>query len=278
MPWRGSGDARPAFGFPLPGARMPLLRRGRPLKRWRWVGCFAPELMLCAARAQVGPGRMSWWAVWEAGRSQLSVGGARFSRPVTFADGSLRVCGASTRINLSLDETAIEDVETVSPHGAGYAWTRKRAGVPMRGTVTIGSRRLDVSAYGVVDDSAGYHARHTTWRWCAGVGVLASGARAGWNLVTGLHDGAEASERTVWVDGGAHQVGPVAIAEDLTSVCFAEGGRLEFSAVATRSHRERLVLVSSRYEQPFGSFSGVLPGAGRLQAGWGVMERHEARW
>jgi len=148
----------------------------------------------------------------------------------------------------------------------------------MAGAVTIGTRRLEVRAHGVVDDSAGYHARRTAWRWCAGVGTLESGARVGWNLVVGLHDAPSSSERTVWVDGVAREVGPVDIAQDLSSVSFAEGGRLEFTARAARSHRERLLLVSSSYEQPFGDFAGSLPGAGRLSEGWGVMERHEARW
>jgi hypothetical protein len=130
----------------------------------------------------------------------------------------------------------------------------------------------------VIDDSAGYHARKTAWRWCAGVGVLETGERVGWNLVVGLHDDPRQSERSVWVEGVAHQVGPVRIAENLSGVDFAEGGALRFWALATRAHHERLGLVSSSYEQPFGAFAGTLPGAGRLREGWGVMERHEARW
>lgn len=278
IPWRGRASTRPRFGFPLPGERMPLVRAGRPLKRWRWVGCFEPGLELCAASARVGPGRVSWWAVWDAERSVLSEHSTRLSRPVSFTPRGLRVVDGHVRIDLALDPEAVQDVETVSPEGSQYAWTSKRAGVPMKGTVTIGARRLDVDAHGVIDDSAGYHARHTAWRWCAGVGTLESGARTGWNLVVGLHDAPSASERTVWVDGVAHEVGPVSIAEDLAGVAFAEGGGLRFTAQAVRAHREHLGLVSSRYEQPFGSFEGTLPGAGRLREGWGVMERHEARW
>jgi hypothetical protein len=37
-------------------------------------------------------------------------------------------------------------------------------------------------------------------------------------------------------------------------------------------------LVSSDYVQPFGSFSGALPGGIELASGLGVMERHRARW
>ena len=53
LPLRSDGTTRPA-GLPLPPARMPLWRDGRPLKRWTYVGVYGPELMLCAAQVHVG--------------------------------------------------------------------------------------------------------------------------------------------------------------------------------------------------------------------------------
>ena len=44
-----------ALTLPLPPDRMPLVRGGQPLKRWRHVGVFGPELMLCGAEVFVGP-------------------------------------------------------------------------------------------------------------------------------------------------------------------------------------------------------------------------------
>ena len=41
---------------------------------------------------------------------------------------------------------------------------------------------------GFVDESAGYHARHTAWRWSAGIGRTDDGRRVAWNLVDGVHD------------------------------------------------------------------------------------------
>jgi uncharacterized protein DUF2804 len=125
---------------------------------------------------------------------------------------------------------------------------------------------------GLVDQSAGYHARHTAWHWSAGVGTLASGEPVAWNLVDGVHDAPEASERTVWVAGEPREVGPV-VFDGLHGV-----GGLRFTAVANRTHRQNRLVVRSYYEQPFGTFSGVLPGAGELREGWGVMERHEVAW
>jgi hypothetical protein len=259
-PWRGPGPGRPAL--PLPPEAMPALRGGRPLKRWSWLGAFGEELMLCTASARIGPVPVTWWAVCDRRTGRLH---ERTVRRHARAPFDLRV----------VDDG--EPVEVVSPHGREYAWTRKRP-VRVTGTATVDGRRLEVDARGLVDESAGYHARRTAWRWSAGVGVAQSGAAVAWNLVDGVHDAARASERTVWVDGTASEVAPVWFADDLSAVAIAGGGALRFTAEAARSHGERLVVLSSEYEQPFGTFSGELPGAGRLRAGWGVMERHAVRW
>lgn len=271
-PWRSPAPGRPAV--PLPPAPMPLLRGGRPLKRWRYVGCYGAEIMLCATRVRVGPLPVEWWAVWDRSAGKLVEG----RTGVWLAPGRVDVADQDVRIALAVEESRDVAVETVSPHGRQYIQTRKQGGVRVHGTVAIGAREHLVDDRGVVDDSAGYHARHTAWRWSTGVGVATSGARVAWNLVSGIHDGVAASERTVWVDGRAHEVGPVTFAAGLDGVAFAEGGALAFAAEATRTHRERRLIVASAYEQPFGTFSGTLPGAGELRAGWGVMERHDVRW
>src|ERR671916_2446703 len=133
-PWRGVGGSasgRPAL--PLPPERMPPVRGGRPLKRWTYVGAYGPELMLCAARGRIGVMPFAWWAVWDGER--LSEG----------------------RRGLALEVAGGAAIEVVSPHGAQYAWTRKRA-ARVRGTYE--GRSFDLA--GIVDESAGYHARRTS--------------------------------------------------------------------------------------------------------------------
>jgi hypothetical protein len=270
-PWRGPGPGRPAV--PVPPERLAPLRGGRPLKAWTWVGAFGPEVLLCAAQARVGPARVSWWAVWERERGRLH-------ERTTRGHGGLSVTPRRVQVDgvLDLEVGDAEAVEVISPHGRQYAWTRKRGGVPVRGWAVVDGHRLDVDAAGLVDESAGYHARHTAWRWSAGVGVAESGAPVAWNLVDGLHDAPDASERTVWVAGRAHAVGPARFGARLSGLAFAEGGSLRFSAEATRARRERMLVIRSDYEQPFGAFAGELPVAGPLREGWGVMERHDVRW
>ena len=262
--WRGPGPGRPEL--PLPPERMPLVRGGRPLKAWTYVGAYGPELMLCAARVRIGVVPIAWWAVWHRERGRLVQRTARGRGGVQIEAARLAVRGRSTAIELRLDDGA--PIEVVSPHGRQYAWTRKRAA---RARGSVDGRPVELAA--IVDESAGYHARHTAWRWSAGVGTLASGEPVAWNLVDGIHDAPEASERTVWVAGEPREVPPVRFADDLSSVAG-----LRFTPEATRARRENLVLLRSDYEQPFGIFSGELPGAGPLAEGWGVMERHDVLW
>jgi hypothetical protein len=229
---------------------MALFKRGRPLKRWRYVGVYGPELMLCVGDARVAGVRQRWCAV-------------------ALPDGTLHEGAAQVELELSEGD----GVEVASPHGRSYIWTRKQAGVPAHGTVALGGHRFEIDGEAFIDDSAGYHARHTTWRWSAGRGRLDDGRRVAWNLVDGVHDAPEASERTVWVDGVAHEVGPVRFADDLSSV-----GGLRFSEWCAREDHTRRGPFRSDYRQPFGTFAGELPGGLALAEGYGVMEWHDALW
>jgi hypothetical protein len=277
LPYRGPGPGRPDT-IPLPPQRLPPLRAGRLLKRWRYVGLYGPELMLCAGSAHVGPAWQVWWAVWDraAGRLHERTRLA-FGRRTVRAEqpGRLWVRDRGVEIDLRLEEGP--GVEVVSPAGGAYIWTRKQGDVPARGDVRIGGRECTLAGRAIVDESAGYHDRRTSWRWSAGVGSADDGRAVAWNLVAGIHDHPAASERTVWVDGVPVEVGPVEFAADLSAIGFAEGGELRCAAEATRRRRDRLLVFRSDYEQPFGTFAGTLPGVA-LAAGYGVMERHDVVW
>ena len=276
LPVRGPEARR--LGLALPPARMPLWRGRSALKRWRYVGVYTREVMLCAGAASIGPFPRRWWAVAEpdgslCGRSSAGRAG------LTLEASRLRVEGPAVSVDLHLDEG--DPVETVSPAGprGNYIWTAKQAGVAVSGTVHCQGREHTIDGpHGFVDESAGYHARHTAWKWSAGVGWAADGRQVGWNVVAGIHDAPEASERTLWIDGLPRELGPVGFAEDLSEVSFAEGGSLEFSEWAAREERLDLKVVRSIYRQPFGVFTGDLPGGVRLAEGYGVMEDHDVLW
>jgi len=252
------------LGLRLPPRRMAPLRAGRPLKRWRYVGVYRPELMLCVGEAHVAGVRQRWWAIALPDGTLLEG-----RRGVRLRPGRVQ---AGDVIDLELDEGA--GVEVVSPHGRSWVWTRKQGGVPVRGEVRVNGRTHALEGSdGFVDDSAGYHARHTAWRWSAGVGRAEDGRPVAWNLVDGVHDVDAASERTVWLDGEPQEVPPQAFAGDLSRV-----GELDLREWVAREAQANLGIMRNRYRQPFGEFSGRLPGGLRLAEGYGVMEEHDVLW
>jgi Protein of unknown function (DUF2804) len=249
------GERARQLGLRLPPQRMPRFRYWRLLKRWRWIGVFTPEIMLCVGDARIGPIPQRWWAV---------------ARP----DGTLQQGSRlSGEIQIELEEG--DGVDVVSPAGSrGYIWTRKQGGIPARGTV-FGE---PFEGRGFVDDSAGYFEHHTSWFWSAGVGVTDAGERVAWNFTDGVHDSPKDSERTVWREGEPFEVGPVRFAPDLSGIDFAEGCSVSFNEWAAREENLNLLLIRSRYRQPFGTFSGELPGGLRLREAQGVMEEHDVLW
>lgn len=182
--------------------------------------------------------------------------------------GHLAIHDLGVELDLLLEEK--QGIQARCPHGGGEVWTRKQAGIRAHGTLALdgGPPRL-VEALAVIDDTAGYHERVTEWRWSAGVGTSLLGTALAWNLVSGVNDPSTGSERAVWVDGEPHEVAPVAFSEDLSSVVAGDGSKLEFSPQAERSRRERLLLVSSDYRAPFGSFSGSFQEGSSLRWAWG---------
>jgi hypothetical protein len=255
---------------------MPAWHGRRPLKRWRYVGVYTPDLMLCVGDARIGPAPQRWWAIALPDgslheRTTIGRGG------VSIDGSAVRVRAHGVEIDLELDETPA--VEIVSPaQDDGYAWTGKQAPVRLTGRASVAGRSYALDGdHGFVDDSAGYHDRHTVWKWSAGLGRTTAGARVAWNLVTGIHDGAP-SERTIWVDGEATEPAPVAFADDLSRVEFAGGGALDFTEWSAREANANMLLLRSYYRQPFGTFSGMLPGGLELAEGYGVMEDHDVKW
>lgn len=274
IPWRGPGTERPEL--PLPPGPMPLRRDGQLRKRWRYIGVFGDEVMLCAAQAEVGPLGQSFWVIWDRqdrrhdARTMLRPG----SSEVTMDGSRFEIDSPGLRANLQLGEIA--PIESICPSGSGWGWTRKRSGVPVEGTIEVPGKRWDVSARGVDDESAGYHRRHTSWRWSAGVGRTADGLPAAWNLVEGVNDPATNSERAIWIDGDPSEPPPVSF-RGMDGIDLAGEDRLDFAPESAHARDENFLLIRSRYRHRFGTFSGSLAGLS-LAEGFGVMEEHDAVW
>jgi hypothetical protein len=258
---------------------MSLFHGTRPLKRWRYVGVFGEQFMICAASIHVGPAQQTFWAVFE------RAGGAMAERTrmiprrgaLDLAPGRLRIRDDTVLLDLTLEED--DGIEAKCPNGSAYVWTRKQAGVRAHGQLALGARPpIAIDALAVIDDTAGYHARVTEWWWAAGVGSSPDGTPLAFNLVQGVNDPSAGSERAIWVAGVPHEVPPVHFSPDLCSISSEDGSQLSFAPEAERSRRDNLLLVRSDYRAPFGTFSGKLPGDIELVHAVGVVEHHRAHW
>ena len=87
---------------------------------------------------------------------------------------------------------------------------------------------MEVNGVLFVDVNAGYHEGHTQWRWAAGAGLDQQGRLVAFNAINGLFDTPTNSERTIWINDVAQEVGPNTFSADLSTVSFAERGTLTF--------------------------------------------------
>src|SRR5690554_2657989 len=113
LPWRGPGPGRPV----LPPESMPPFWRGRLRKRWRYVAAFDEELMICAARVEIGPLGQQFWAVWDRGarheyeHTRMRPGG----REVVLDGSTLEINHRDVRARFRLGRQAA--LETICPSG-----------------------------------------------------------------------------------------------------------------------------------------------------------------
>ena len=262
------------YGRPVDPSSLPLFAHGQLRKRWRYVGVFAEELMLCAARAEVGPMTQSFWIFWDrqGRRHDARTIVLPASREVTLDGPRLEIDSPDLRASLRLGEC--EPIEATCPSGKAEAWTRKRVGMPVEGSVEVPGKRWALSGRGVDDESAGHHRRHTSWRWSAGVGESTDGRAVAWNLVEGINDPPSGSERAIWIDGEPTEPPPVRFEAEAIDLGRE---RLAFAGESEHVHDENYLLIRSDYRHRFGSFNGSLGGL-ELASGLGVMEEHDARW
>ena len=133
-------------------------------------------------------------------------------------------------------------------------------------------RPLDARA--VIDDTAAYYQRHTQLALVGRRGHRRRRRALAWNLVSGVNDPA-ARQRAHGVD---RRRTPRAAAVHVRRRPDSRSTGSRLPAEAERERRENLLLVRSSYRQPFGTFSGELPGGVRLAEGYGVMEDHDVWW
>jgi len=292
----------------LPGT----LQRRLVEKKWQYVFLSTPEMMLALAVIDCGYLSSGICAVFDRGSRRLLVNENPVLPPVCAqvadepADGmSARLLGPRIRarlqraagrvfvqatwahadVDLTLDATRapppITAVAEVGEPGR-FDLTQKTVLVPAEGEVRAGNIRYPVHGqYAALDYTHGLLARETAWKWAFACGRAGSHL-IGLNLSDGFLRGD--GENAIWIDGEPLAVGPVAFSFQADTPLGAwtirspEGSvDLTFTPEGYRAQTVDLKLISSKYLQPFGTFSGRLRGID--VAGLpGVTEDHAARW
>jgi hypothetical protein len=275
QPYRGPGTGCP-IGVPFPPDPMPHRRGGTLLKRWHYVSFWSPELLFCAAHVNVGLMAQEYWGVWDRAAQRFWQRTNYLTRRVSLLPRRVTVEERDVAIDVPFEPR--DEFEVYRPEGQAYIWSRKSFAVRADAQVRLGTRTLRPEGAVFVDLNAGYHPRQTRWRWSAGAGRDQHGRQVAWNAITGLFDSPQHSERTLWIDGVASEIGPVRFSDDLRTVSFSEGGAITFRQEANIRKRVGLFLIKSRYDHAFGPWEGTLPGGIELRGAVGVRERQDAVW
>jgi len=192
--------------------------------------------------------------------------------------------------DVSLDSSGMSPLSCITRIGlGGFNYTHKLAGIPAQGEVEIDGRRFNAEgSWAVVDFTAGIPARETFWNWASGGGRCESGRLFGINLAAGINE-TGFTENAFWLDGRMHKVDAVHFDYDRRDLMrrpwriTSSDGKIDltFAPEDRRAAKVNALVVASAFQQPFGSFSGVLraeQAEERVAEGYGFVEEHYARW
>jgi hypothetical protein len=286
-------------------------------KRWIYVGVYAPEMVFGAAVVNLGyaanvfayigsvdsRGIRTWSSVGAPWSADVTRDHARWGKQLQIelptrtrhghVHGSLRSSGAPVEIDLSLQptytdrETAVTCVAPVDDRTHRWVLTTKDNTLAAQGTIRWGTSQHTFAAPAIFDITDGYPPRTTVWHWLSLAGKCTKGRTVGINLCSLHNDSDRARENVLWVDGNAIALGAVKFLFDATRrdstpwTIVGEGIDLRFEPSGLREGNENLLVVVSRFVQPFGRFFGTVTANGttlRLDGVTGVVEDHYAMW
>lgn len=315
------GSFRGGVGRVDPGlsGKGPLFRLKHE-KRWVYAAIAADELLVAAAVVRLGYVANAFAFAFDRAAGRIVGKFSAVAPPVAARVGDTGGEGCSARFgwmgaHLSIERgrgerdyrleikapelrvSARLSTETMpSPIGAVasiegpeglFNATEKGVLMSTVGEAIAGGRHYDLDGgLGGYDYTCGLLARHTAWRWAFALGRGRGAERVALNLVQGFVGEPECS---AWVDGElyplsegridyepGHPLGP-------WTVKTADGDvDLRFEPGDMHAEQRDYKLISSRFIQPVGSYSGTIrvPGRGviELDRVLGVVEDQDVLW
>jgi len=227
--------------------------------------------------------------LWRHGRDRLEVHGFTSGWQIDLdmgLDGE-RLIGTFTMAA----EQALALVHPLAPlkDPRRIAYTHKAAGLRAHGHLTFaGENHTFDNVLATVDWTRSHALRTTQWKWACFVHFLPDGRRLGLNLSAQVYDGPDgvSRENAVWLDGQVHCLGAVQFTlpeKPIQQPWRLQGPEVDltFRPLGGRQQRLELGILSSRFVQPYGTFTGSLTVRGErleITEAFGVVEDHLSRW
>lgn len=311
-------EALDVGGLPVLGA--PLFRFAHE-KRWIYAAIAAGDLFLGAAIIRLGYASSAFAFAFDRASGRMladvsllgpaffaRVNGApregtqaRFTSPLARASLSWRRGQGEGAFTLAVRageivvdarlsvESAPPPIGVIAALGAKglVNATEKGALLAVTGEATIAGQRISLDGgLGGYDYTHGYLARHTAWKWAFLLGRAESGERVACNLVQGFVGEPECA---LWIDGVLHPLAEGRFTFDPQRPLDSWQVRTEDASVDLRfepggihQEHQNLGVISSRFIQPVGCFSGTIRVPGRaplvLSRALGVVEDQDVKW
>ena len=297
LPWRGPGAGRPEL--PLPPDKLPIRRDGHWRKHWRYVGAFGDELLLCAARINVGPLGQTFWAIWDRTERRLwertatlmprepaATSGPRAGR----ATASSSTAPTRGRSSGSKPSTRRRERSGPSCASAPRSGSRRSARPPTASTSgresawTCPSNATSGSASVAPDRGPGRRGRVRGLPPAPhGLGLVGR-CRQGNRRAIGRLEPRQRHQRSagalragIWVDGEPTEPGPVGSTDSRRSASTTAPA-LTSPAEAERQQGGETLRRPLHVPTALRRLQRHASGRARAGEGLGVMEHHDAHW
>lgn len=283
-------------------------------KRWQYVGIGSREVYVGVAVVDLGWSMTAFAYVFDRLRKRVIADWAQdglprlsgwvSDHPVQGAEARFRGPGASLSLrHVPGDVMSLKvDTPVMTLHaelslarcapfllavgriqgGVAHA-TQKSSALPVVGWTDVNGERWDLTqAVACLDSSNGLLARDTEWRW-----ACAHSPEVGFNLQQGYFG---AQENVLWLQGRLIPLGAAQFEFDAQRPLepwhiWTDDGLLDlvFQPEGARSDDRDLLIASSYYVQPVGTFRGTVrcaPAGEAVCVGGllGVTEDHRSRW
>ena len=209
----------------------------------------------------------------------------------------IKAKGARPAVNAEI--YMLENIENlqplvqVSPVSENRPLYTHKAAAPVEGRITLGDTEIRLHPekdVGLMDVQKTFYPYRTFWNWATFAGHDERGRLIAMNACQNfITDDEYHNENCTWVDGEIVLLGAAdfdfnksALMEPWKVKTSSDGLDLDFNPEGERVGKVNLGVVMSDFHQPFGKFSGTMPGPGSekiaVDGPFGLCEWHLARF